>query len=47
MISPFASEDKQSLIEAVSTDDRRKLLIGLMHLYANKDMKQDPNKSQQ
>jgi Lon protease-like protein len=37
MISPFQPEDKQSLIEAVSTDDRRRLLIGLMHLYAGND----------
>ncbi|RKQ69416.1 hypothetical protein DES40_2217 [Litorimonas taeanensis] len=34
MISPFQPEDKQSLIEAVTTDERRRLLIGLMHLYA-------------
>jgi Lon protease-like protein len=34
MISPFQPEDKQSLIEAHTTDDRRRLLIGLMHLYA-------------
>ncbi|MDA8708868.1 LON peptidase substrate-binding domain-containing protein [Hellea sp.] len=47
MISPFAAEDKQSLLEAVSTDERRKLLIGLMHLYANKDMGQNPDQVQQ
>ena len=47
MISPFAAEDKQSLLEAVSTDDRRRLLIGLMHLYASKDMGQNPKQSQQ
>ena len=47
MISPFAAEDKQSLLEAVSTDDRRRLLIGLMHLYASKDMGQSPNQPQQ
>ena len=47
MISPFAAEDKQSLLEAVSTDDRRRLLIGLMHLYASKDMGQSPKQSQQ
>lgn len=35
MISPFRPEDKQSLLEASTTDDRRRLLIGLMHLYAN------------
>ena len=34
MISPFQSEDKQSLLEAVTSDERRRLLIGLMHLYA-------------
>lgn len=34
MISPFEAEDKQSLLEAVTTDERRRLLIGLMHLYA-------------
>ena len=47
MISPFAAEDKQSLLEAVSTDDRRRLLIGLMHLYASKDMGQSPDQPQQ
>jgi len=35
MISPFKPADKQSLLEAVTTDDRRRLLIGLMHLYSN------------
>jgi len=34
MISPFQPEDKQSLLEAVTDDERRRLLIGLMHLYA-------------
>jgi len=43
MISPFAAEDKQSLLEAQSTDDRRRLLIGLMHLYSNKDNGASPN----
>lgn len=38
MISPFAAEDKQSLLEAVETDERRRLLIGLMHLYAGKNL---------
>lgn len=47
MISPFAAEDKQSLLEAASTDDRRRLLIGLMHLYANKDLGHNPDKPQQ
>ena len=36
MISPFEPEDKQSLMEAITSDDRRRLLIGLMHLYAGK-----------
>ena len=35
MISPFSSEDKQSLLEAPTADERRRLLIGLMHLYAS------------
>ena len=47
MISPFAAEDKQSLLEAVSTDDRRRLLIGLLHLYASKDMGNTSNQPQQ
>lgn len=34
MISPFEAEDKQSLMEAGTSDERRRLLIGLMHLYA-------------
>lgn len=34
MISPFQAEDKQSLLEAATSDERRRLLIGLMHLYA-------------
>ena len=34
MISPFQPEDKQSLMEAQTSDERRRLLIGLMHLYA-------------
>ena len=34
MISPFQPEDKQSLMEAGTSDERRRLLIGLMHLYA-------------
>jgi len=34
MISPFEAEDKQSLLEAKTSDERRRLLIGLMHLYA-------------
>ena len=47
MISPFEAADKQSLLEAVSTDDRRRLLIGLMHLYASKDIGNNPNQPQQ
>ncbi len=35
MISPFKAEDKQSLLEAADTEERRRLLIGLMHLYAS------------
>jgi len=34
MISPFRAEDKQSLLEAHNTEERRRLLIGLMHLYS-------------
>lgn len=34
-ISPFSEPDKQSLLEAETTDERRRLLIGLMHLYAS------------
>ena len=46
MISPFQPEDKQSLMEAVSTNDRRRLLIGLMHLYAGDDGAGDRSKTQ-
>ncbi len=46
MISPFQPEDKQSLIESVSTDDRRRLLIGLMHLYAGSDSPSNPSQTQ-
>jgi uncharacterized protein len=35
MISPFGPEDKQSLLEAKNHEDRRRLLIGLMHLYSD------------
>ena len=45
MISPFEPEDKQSLIEAETTDDRRRLLIGLMHLYAGKNIGQSGSRS--
>lgn len=34
MISPFKSHDKQSLLEAAGTHERRRLLIALMHLYS-------------
>ena len=34
MISPFKPQDKQSLLEAIDSEERRRLLIGLMHLYA-------------
>ena len=34
MISPFDPADKQSLLEAKTHEERRRLLIGLMHLYA-------------
>ncbi len=46
MISPFQPEDKQSLMEAVTTDDRRRLLIGLMHLYAGEDRASGTSKTQ-
>ncbi len=45
MISPFKPVDKQSLLEAKDTDERRRLLIGLMHLYASLDSG-DSNKTQ-
>jgi len=35
MISPFGPEDKQSLLEAKTHEDRRRLLIGLMHIYSD------------
>ena len=38
MISPFSPPDKQSLLEAETSDERRRLLIGLMHLYATGGM---------
>jgi Lon protease-like protein len=46
MISPFQPEDKQSLIEAVTTDERRRLLIGLMHLYAGNESPSNPSQTQ-
>ena len=47
MISPFEAEDKQSLIEALTTDERRRLLIGLMHFYASKNMGQAGSQARQ
>ncbi|WP_409432768.1 LON peptidase substrate-binding domain-containing protein [Litorimonas sp. RW-G-Af-16] len=47
MISPFAPEDKQSLLEAISSDDRRRLLIGLLHLYASQDLGQKGDQQRQ
>lgn len=35
MISPFGPEDKQSLLEAKTNKERRRLLVGLMHLYSD------------
>lgn len=35
MISPFGPDDKQSLLEAKNYDERRRLLIGLMHLHSH------------
>ncbi len=35
MISPFGPLDKQSLLEAKTHADRRRLLIGLMHLHSD------------
>lgn len=35
MISPFTPFDKQSLLEAQGPQERRKLLVGLMNMYAN------------
>lgn len=35
MISPFKPDDKQSLLESEDSESRRRLLIGLMHLYAS------------
>lgn len=40
MISPFTPFDKQSLLEAQGPTERRKLLVGLMNMYANP--KNDP-----
>jgi len=46
MISPFQPEDKQSLLEAVTDDERRRLLIGLMHLYAGQINGEDEQPTQ-
>lgn len=35
MISPFPPQDKQALIETQTHEERRRLLIGLMHLYSD------------
>jgi len=35
MISPFGPDDKQSLLEARTHKERRRLLVGLMHLYSD------------
>lgn len=40
MISPFRPEDKQSLLEAPTHHDRRRLLIGLMHLHSDTSLYQ-------
>ena len=47
MISPFSSPDKQSLLEAPTSDERRRLLIGLMHLYASGGMGDTPDQPTQ
>ena len=47
MISPFEAEDKQSLLEATTSEDRRKLLIGLMHLYAGQIGNETKDQSKQ
>lgn len=41
MISPFTAEDKQSLLEALDVEERRRLLIGLMHLYSSQQGDKD------
>jgi len=46
-ISPFSAPDKQSLLEAKTSDDRRRLLIGLMHLYASGDAGSSQSQSTQ
>ena len=47
MISPFDPEDKQSLLEAITPDERRKLLTGLLHLYASEMMGQTAPQAKQ
>lgn len=46
-ISPFSAPDKQSLLEAETSNDRRRLLIGLMHLYASGDAGNSQSQSTQ
>lgn len=41
MISPFSPADKQSLLEAQTHADRRRLLIGLMHLHSDTSLYSD------
>ena len=47
MISPFEAQDKQSLLEAQTVDERRRLLIGLMHLYASQITSENGEQSTQ
>ena len=42
MISPFKPADKQSLLEAKTHDERRRLLVGLMTLYSSQDKPSSP-----
>ena len=42
MISPFSPQDKQSLLEARTHDERRRLLVGLMTLYSAHDKPDAP-----
>lgn len=45
MISPFSPADKQSLLEAQTHADRRRLLIGLMHLHSDTSLYSDVESS--
>ena len=47
MISPFGPEDKQSLLEAQTHAERRRLLIGLMHLHSDTGLYADTPSSGQ